>query len=105
MKRLKLNTNQVRLLPYLSQHELWDLFLRSEVSVSVSAHDGTPNSLLEAMACGCFPVVGDIESLREWITPGVNGLLVDPDQPQAVAEAVLLALDLPDLRASAKERN
>ena len=28
--------------------------------------------LLEAMACGCFPVVGDIESLREWITPGVK---------------------------------
>jgi glycosyltransferase involved in cell wall biosynthesis len=95
----------VRLMPYLSQPELWDLFLRADVTVSVSAHDGTPNSLLEAMACGCFPVAGDIESLREWITPGVNGLLVDPDQPQALAEAVLLALDHPELRSAAAEMN
>jgi glycosyltransferase involved in cell wall biosynthesis len=96
---------RVHLLPYLSQPELWDIFLRADVTVSVSAHDGTPNSLLEAMGCGCFPVAGDIESLREWVTPGVNGLLVDPEQPQALAEAVLIALDRPELRAAAAEKN
>ncbi len=96
---------QVHLLPYLSQPELWDIFLRAAVTVSVSAHDGTPNSLLEAMGCGCFPVAGDIESLREWITPGVNGMLVDPEQPQALAEAVLLALEHPNLRVAAGEKN
>ena len=79
--------------------------MRAEVSVSVSAHDGTPNSLLEAMACGCFPIAGDIESIREWITPGVNGLLVEPSKPQALAEAILLALDHPELRSSAAEAN
>ena len=57
------------------------------------------------MAFGCFPVVGDIESLREWITPGVNGLLVDPEKPQALAEAVLLALENSQLRASAAQIN
>jgi glycosyltransferase involved in cell wall biosynthesis len=50
-------------------------------------------------------VVGDIESIREWITPGVNGLLVEPDKPQALAEAVLLALDNGDLRNRAAEYN
>lgn len=95
----------VRLLPYLSQPQLWDIFLRANVSVSVSEHDGTPNSLLEAMACGCFPVVGDIESLREWIIPGRNGLLVEPNSPQALAEAVLLALESPDLRSKAADTN
>ncbi len=104
VERLKIQ-NQVRLLPYLTQHELWDLFFRADVSISVSAHDGTPNSLLEAMACGCFPVAGDIESLREWITPGLNGLLVEPDKPQALAEAVLIALSRPQLRTSAAEIN
>ncbi len=104
LEKLRLES-QVHLLPYLSQRELWDLFLRAAVTVSVSAHDGTPNSLLEAMGCGCFPVTGDIESLREWLTPGVNGLLVDPEQPQALAEAVLAALNRPELRASAAETN
>ena len=77
----RLNIGQrVLLLPYLDQEQLWAIFQRAAVSVSISAHDGTPNSLLEAMAIGCFPIAGDIESLREWIVPGVNGLLVEPDK-------------------------
>ncbi len=95
----------VRLLPYLPQPQLWDLFHCADISVSVSTHDGTPNTLLEAMACGCFPVAGDLESLREWITPGVNGLLVEPTKPPALAEAVLEALEKPDMRLKAREIN
>ena len=45
----------VTLLPLLSQHELWQEFARSTISVSVSTHDGTPNTLLEAMSLGCLP--------------------------------------------------
>jgi hypothetical protein len=97
--------NCVRLLPYMLQVDLWRLFTISQVTASISAHDGTPNSLLEAMAFGCFPVAGDIESLREWITPGVNGLLVDPTLPMATAEALLLALENPELRARAAAIN
>lgn len=93
------------LLPHMPQAELWELFARAAVTVSISQHDGTPNSLLEAMALGAFPIAGDIESIREWITPGVNGLLVEPDKPQALAEALLLALDNPELRARAAEIN
>ena len=57
------------------------------------------------MALGCFPVAGDIEALREWITPGVNGLLVEPNKPQTVAEAFLLALEQPELRLRAAAIN
>jgi glycosyltransferase involved in cell wall biosynthesis len=105
MQRLNLNNNQVRLLPYLPQSQMWELFQRAEISASISTHDGTPNTLLEAMASACFPVVGDLEALREWIIPGVNGLVVEPSKPQAVAEALLLALDHPELRARAAEIN
>lgn len=104
LQQLKIGSS-VRLLPYLPQPQLWDLFRCADISVSVSTHDGTPNTLLEAMACGCFPVAGDLESLREWITPGVNGLLVEPTKPPALAEAVLEALEKPDLRSKAKEIN
>jgi glycosyltransferase involved in cell wall biosynthesis len=95
----------VRLLPRLSHDQLADWFRRSEVVVSPSTHDGTPNSLLEAMACGCFPVVGDLESLREWIIPGVNGFLVDVDDPVELAKAIVLALQETELRARAKQHN
>lgn len=97
--------DRVVLLPTLSQGQLWDLFTRCPVSISVTNHDGTPNTLLEAMSCGSFPVAGNIESLREWIEPGVNGLLVDPGSPRELAAAVLQALNDPGLRVSANQAN
>ncbi len=97
--------DNVTLLPMLSQQELWREFARSMVSVSVSVHDGTPNSLLEAMAVGCLPVCGNIESIREWITHEENGLLVDPDDPIALANAVLSGIEDEGLRRYAAARN
>jgi len=95
----------VLLLPYLEQQQLWRLFSRSQVYVSLSSHDGTPNTFLEALACCCFPVVGDIESLREWLEPERTGLLVDPRDPRAAAQAVLRALRHPELRERARQGN
>ena len=91
----------VRLLPMLSPIEMAATFQRAEVTVSPTEHDGTPNTLLEAMACGCFPVAGDLESIREWIDDGVNGLLVDPSDPNALARSVNLALTDLEMRTQA----
>lgn len=96
---------QVALLPKQSRTQMAELFRRARVAVSPTTHDGTPNTLLEAMACGCFPVAGDLESLREWITPGMNGLLVDLSQPQALAEAILMALEDDALCQRARQAN
>lgn len=93
------------LLPHLPQPVLWALLKRSELFVSPSSHDGTPNSLLEAMACGCYPVAGRIESLEAWITSGVNGTLVDPHDPDALAAAIVSALRSPDDRQNAADQN
>lgn len=104
VSRLQIEKNVV-LLPTLQQSDLWPLFERAEASVSVSQHDGTPNSLLEAMSLGCFPIAGDIESVREWITPGMNGILIDPDSPEQLANAILCAIGSPALREQAAEMN
>ena len=82
-----------------------DVFRAAQVLVSPSTHDGTPNSLLEGMACGCFPVAGDLDSIREWITPNVNGLLVDAGDPSALAAAILRGLNEPALRKQAAAEN
>ncbi|MEI8131822.1 MAG: glycosyltransferase, partial [Leptolinea sp.] len=95
----------VHLLPFLPQEDLWRLFKRAQVSVSISQHDGTPNSLLEAMALGCFPIAGDIESVREWIVDGVNGLLVDPTNATEAAEMIMRALIDKTMMQKAAENN
>jgi len=104
VKSLRIRSN-TKLWPRLNQSQLWLLFKKGRVFVSPSIHDGTPNSMLEAMACGCFPVVGDIESMREWVTPGVNGLLVDAASPRALANGIIAALENPAMCAAAKKQN
>ena len=93
--------DSVRLLPVVTREQLASLFKSAQVFVSPSEHDGTPNSMLESMAAGCFPVAGDIESIREWIRDGENGLLCDPASPESVADAVVRALQDQKLRARA----
>jgi glycosyltransferase involved in cell wall biosynthesis len=95
----------VRLLPSVTQDEMAPLFRAAQVAVSPSNHDGTPNTLLEAMASGAFPVAGDIESVREWIESGKNGLLCDPNRPATLAQAIVAALQTPALREAARAIN
>jgi glycosyltransferase involved in cell wall biosynthesis len=84
-----------------SPDEVLSLFCRAEVSVSITDQDGTPNSLLEAMAAGAIPVCSDLPSIREWIEPGRNGFLAAFSDPSAVADALRFALGLSDAERSA----
>jgi glycosyltransferase involved in cell wall biosynthesis len=95
----------VELLPARPHAQMADLFRAVQIVVSPSVHDGTPNTLLEGLACGCFPIAGDLDSIREWITPGKNGLLVDAGDPAALAAAILRGLNEPALRKQAAEEN
>lgn len=104
IKRLGIE-NAVELLPPLSHENMGEAFRSAQVAVSPSVHDGTPNTLLEAMACGCFPVAGNIESVREWIISGKNGLLVNPRSPSDLGKAILNALDDEALRRQAAQEN
>jgi glycosyltransferase involved in cell wall biosynthesis len=95
----------VELLALLPNADMANVYRRSQILVSPSIHDGTPNTLLEGMACGCFPVAGNLESIREWIKAGENGLLFDANDPQSIAEAVIAALENKNLRKKAAGLN
>ncbi len=95
----------VELLKPLPHFEMADVFRRAQIVVSPSIHDGTPNTLLEGIACGCFPVAGDLESIREWITPNENGLLFDSYNPQSIADAIITAIENKNLRNKAAGLN
>ncbi len=92
----------VELLSTLPHYQMADIFRRAQIVVSPSIHDGTPNSLLEGMACGCFPVAGNLDSIREWITSGKNGILTDATDPQKLADAILEGLANKNLRESSR---
>ena len=95
----------VELLPPLSPAQMADAFRGAQIVASPSLHDGTPNTLIEGMACGCFPIAGDLESIREWITPNENGLLLDPNNSQSIADAIVNAIQNKSLRITAAGLN
>jgi glycosyltransferase involved in cell wall biosynthesis len=95
----------VELLAPRPHAEMADAYRSAQILVSPSTHDGTPNTLLEGMACGCFPIAGNLDSICEWITDGVNGLLVDSGNPSALAEAIIRAIKSKDLRIQAAGQN
>lgn len=104
VKELKIG-HAVQLNPPVAHAQMGEVFRSAQIVVSPSVHDGSPNSLIEGMACGCFPIAGDLESIREWISHGENGLLMDPNDPRAIADAILAALDREDLRRKATGLN
>jgi glycosyltransferase involved in cell wall biosynthesis len=98
-------SNAVELLAPLPHAKMAEVFRRAQIVASPSIHDGTPNTLLEGIACGCFPVAGDLESIREWITPDENGLVFDSNNPRSIANSILSALENKNLREKAAGLN
>ena len=67
-----------------------------DVLVLSSLSEGSPNILLEGMACAA-PIVGtNVGGVPELVEDGVSGLLVDPGDASALSSAVLALLSDPE---------
>jgi glycosyltransferase involved in cell wall biosynthesis len=74
--------------------------LRSaDIFISTATSDGTPVSVLEAMATGLPCIATRVGGVPEWIEDGENGLLIPPRDPAALARAILALATDPGLRA------
>lgn len=71
---------------------------RSHIAALPSRREGLPKSLLEAAACGRPMVATDVPGCREIAIAGETGLLVPPDDPQALAGAIETLARNADLR-------
>lgn len=73
----------------------------AECSVFVlpSYREGTPRSVLEAMATGRAIITTDAPGCRETVKQGVNGFLVPIKNSQALADAMQICIDQPELVA------
>lgn len=69
----------------------------SQVFCLPSTDEGVPIAMLEAMAAGLVCVVTPVGGIPEVIVDGENGLLVPPRDSTALAQALRMALDEPEL--------
>jgi glycosyltransferase involved in cell wall biosynthesis len=73
--------------------------LLSEVDLVAlpSYREGFPRGLLEASACGLPIITTDVAGCRSMVKNGVNGLIIPPRNPQALAQAIIYCAENPDL--------
>ncbi len=82
----------VDVVPHCGHDEILSLFGRARIYLGLSISDAISTSLLEAMAMGAFPIQSNTACADEWITDGMSGLIVPPEDPQTVADAIRTAL-------------
>ena len=73
---------------------------RADIFALASFAEGIPVALMEAMSLGIPCVSSSIAGIPELIRTGVDGLLVPPANPQALADAIELLATDPALRKS-----
>lgn len=94
--------NSVRFLGAVAQKELPQLYQNATLFVApfVRAEsgdqEGLPVALMEAVACGCPAVAGNVAGLEDIFGPHAQDCMVDPRDSDALAAAILDRLKAPE---------
>ncbi|MEC9342776.1 MAG: glycosyltransferase family 4 protein [Pseudomonadota bacterium] len=75
-----------------------DLFVLPSRIDETGDRDGLPNVIVEAMSQGLAVIATPISGIPELVADGENGLLVEPDRPHELAEAIERLARSPELR-------
>jgi glycosyltransferase involved in cell wall biosynthesis len=81
-----------------------DVLAAADIFVLPSLWEGLPIGLLEAMAMGKAVIATEVDGTKEVVQPGENGLLVEPGNIEALAEALIKLGSDPELRKGLKQK-
>jgi len=91
----------------LPHSQLYPVIAGAQLVVLPSLIDNLPNACLEAMGLGKVVIGTEGTSFEELITDGVNGFLVPPANPEALADKMIAAWTnerVAEMSAAAKEK-
>jgi glycosyltransferase involved in cell wall biosynthesis len=86
-------SDRIVIVPTVAHDEMADMYRLADVVVSVPYTDGTPVTILEALAAGRPVVATDLSSVREWLGDLDPGSLVPVGDAAATAGAISIALN------------
>ena len=87
----------VRFTGRVDNAEMAALYREADIMLNPSLADNMPNSVLEALAGGVAVVSTDVGGVPYLVEHGRTALLVPPQDPQAMADAMLKLLAEPEL--------
>lgn len=93
-------TDRVTLRGQIMPADVVRVLQRADVFVLSSLSEGISNAVLEAMSCALPVVTTQVGGMREAVTDGVEGFVVPPRDPAAMAEAMIALARDPRLRGA-----
>ena len=88
----KLDGIDIEVLEKVLPDQMMKLFCQARVYLGVSVSDGISISMLEAMACGTFPIQTNTSCCQEWIVDGQSGYIISPDDLLGMVKKIQTAL-------------
>jgi phosphatidylinositol alpha-1,6-mannosyltransferase len=79
----------IRQIPYQSHQVLASYYTLMDLVLFPFQRDGLPNTLLEAMACGCTVIATSVAGIADAITHAQDGWLISQGDEDALVESVL----------------
>lgn len=86
------NRIEVDIIPQSSRREILDHFGAARIYIGLSISDGLPNTMLEAMAMGTFPIQSNTSCAEEWLVDGETGFIVPPEDSDVIGSAIRRAI-------------
>lgn len=90
---------RVRFTGRLDVAQMAELYQSADLVLNPSRADNTPNSILEALACGVPVVSTDVGGIPHLVTHGREAWLVRPESPDSLADGIVRVLEDGGLRA------
>lgn len=95
--------DHVQLIGNVSEAQVLELLLESHLFALASENEGVPVVIMEAMAVNVPVVVTRVGGIPELVRDEVDGLLVEPYQPEQLAEALLRVAQDPAMATAMAE--
>jgi len=86
--------NMVDILGQLSREQVRNLFISNQFYISLSKSDGMPIAVLEAIACGCIPILFNSRPHQELRELGLQFISIPSDSISDIKDSIITAINL-----------
>lgn len=91
------DSDTVQIIEHVPEDSFPEFINELKLCVLPSTHEGLPNIILEAMACGTPVLATPVGAIPDVIKDAETGFIMEDNSPECIAESVMRVLNYPDL--------
>ncbi len=91
--------DNVRFINELISPEKMAVYLNiADMMISIPKTDQFASSIMEGMACGVIPIVGNLKVYEQYLTNNKNAFFTDPENPTEIAQKIIHCIKHPEIK-------